>query len=327
MIKILRVGDPHAKAGNLEEMKSLILFVAEQAKLNKVHRIELLGDLFHTHNIIRLEVLEFWNWALDLLRNITETVVIVGNHDISGDFHSTFSALSVFALMNRDNLVIIEKPTVLGPFCYVPYIHNATDFITAADHGADSGATILVCHQTFAGSKFESGVYAPDGIPAGDWSERYEQIISGHIHSEQNFGNFIYPGTARWDSITDANRRKGIWLFEHEKDGSLIGSSFISTEEVCSPIQCLEWKEGDAEPNNWSKNARVALELIGSSNWVAQMKEKYKGKCSIKTKITDKKTTTVRKTGNNFEDFVKTLFVSNMDRTNLINYAKELGII
>lgn len=327
-MKILRVGDPHAKVGNLEEMKSLILFVVEQAKIFKVDRIEVLGDLFHTHNVIRLEVLEFWNWALDLLSQTCETIVIVGNHDQSGDYSSTFSALSVFSLMNRKNLHIIETPTNFGIFGYVPYIHSADSFINAAKYLSSAGAKVLVCHQTIEGSKYESGIYAPDGIPSGEWNNLFTIVISGHIHSEQAFGNIIYPGTARWDTVSDANRRKGIWLYQHDDTtGALQSTQHISTEGVCSPIRTIEWSEGEPEPAAWGANDRVAVELIGSSVWVTQMKEKLKGKCSIKSKITDKKVTTNRKTGNNFEDFMKNLFVSTMDRENLMKYAKEIGIV
>ena len=317
-------------------MKNLILFVVEQAIFHKVDRIEILGDLFHTHNVIRLEVIEFWTWALDLLAQTCETVVLVGNHDQSGDYNSNFSALTVFGLMNKKNLIIIEKPTLLGVFGYVPYIHDPNTFIGVSRQLAESGANVLVCHQTIEGSKYESGIYAPDGIPAAEWSERFIHVISGHIHSEQSFGNIIYPGTARWDTVTDANKRKGIWLFVHGEDaegsdpknrGRIQSSSFIPTEKVCSPIKSFEWREGDACPTGWSETERVTIELIGSSIWVASEKEKLKGKCSIKTKITDKQRGVIRKTGDSFEHFMKELFTSSLDKQNLLKYAKEIGIV
>jgi hypothetical protein len=325
-VTILRVGDPHAKVGNLEEMKSLILFVVEQAKKHAVDRIELLGDLFHTHNVIRLEVIEFWVWALDLLSQTCETVVLVGNHDQSGDYGSDFSALTVFGLMNKKNLIIVEKPTQMGVFGYVPYIHDSGVFVCNAKALSDTGCKVLVCHQTIEGSKYESGIYAPDGIPAAEWSERFTHVLSGHIHSEQDFANIVYPGTARWDSVVDANKRKGIWLYEHLTDGTIRSRTHIGTDKVCSPIQLIEYREGDPLPE-WEPNARVAIELIGSSVWVAGEKEKLKGKCSIKTKITDKQKGIIRKTGDNFEDFMKNLFVSTMDRQSLLKYAKEIGIV
>lgn len=343
-MNILRVGDPHAKVGILDgEMKPLVLFIAQEAKRLRVDRIEILGDLFHTHNVIRLEVMEFWAWALNLLADICETVVLVGNHDQSGDYNSEFSALSIFALMKKENLHVIDRPTNLRPFGYIPYIHDHSKFIASARDLADGGCTVLVCHQTIEGSKYENGMHAPDGIPAGEWSERFIHVISGHIHSEQSFANVIYPGTARWDTVSDANRRKGIWLYTHSDGnrrldgtgngdsvrqdcGTILSNVFISTEKICSPIRFYEYREGTECPT-WEPNARVAVELIGSSVWVTGQKELLKGKCSIKTKITDKQRGVIRKTGDSFENFMKDLFTSSVDKQELLKYAKEIGIV
>lgn len=328
-MNILRLGDPHAKVSNLEEMRQLILFVGTIAKEEKVDRIEILGDLFHTHAILRLEVINFWTWALDYLAQICETVVVEGNHDQSGDYSSNFSSLSVFALMNKKNLIVVDKPRTIGVFAYVPYTHDNDKFISIVGSLADSGSKVLICHQTLQGSKYESGIYAPDGIPTEQWAERFIHVISGHIHSEQSFGNIIYPGTARWDTFSDANRRKGIWLYSHGPDGTIQSANFISTENVCSPIKSIEWRETDANSpiEQWPTNAKVTVELIGSSAWCATEKRKLQGKCSVKTKITDRSTTQSRKSGDNLENFISNLFVSTMDRTNLLKYAKELGLV
>jgi len=328
-MKILRVGDPHAKVNNLDEMRKLISFVVEQAILHKVDRIEVLGDLFHTHAVLRLEVIDFWVWALDLLSNTCQTVVLVGNHDLSGDYNSNTSALTVFGLMGKKNLLIIEKPTLLGEIAYVPYIHDKNLFCSSAIALSAQGGKVLVCHQSIQGSKFESGMYDPDGIPTGEWSERFVHIVSGHIHSEQDFGNVIYPGTARWDTVTDANRRKGIWVYDHQDGtGTITSRVFITTEKVCSPIQSFRWAEGEAGIPEWPKDWRVAVELVGTSAWVSQKKAELKGKCSIKTKITDKqKIGETRQTGKNLEDFMRNLFVSTMDKDELIKYAREIGIV
>jgi DNA repair exonuclease SbcCD nuclease subunit len=323
---ILRVGDPHAKVSNLEEMKKLFLFVADMAKKRRVNRIEILGDLFHSHAVLRLEVQEYWTWALSLLSDICETIVLVGNHDLSGDYGSSFSALSLFNLLNKKNLIIIEKPQCLGAFGYVPYCHNNDNFIHSALALSDGGARILVCHQTIQGSRYESGLYAPDGVQLGEWSKRFLHVISGHIHAEQEFENVIYPGTARWDTTSDANQRKGIWIYEHSEDGRIQTKEFITTDQVCSPLLELTYEEGGNEPNI-PPNARVSLLLKGNSEWVRKEKEKFKGRASLKTKFTDAKITESRKTGTGLEDFLKNVFVSTMDKEHLIKLAKEMGIV
>lgn len=325
-MKILRIGDPHAKIHNLEEMRDLMLFTINVGLQNNVNRIEILGDLFHSHAVLRLEVQEFWSWALHALSSLCETVVLVGNHDLSGDYGSNFSALSVFTMMNRKNLIIIEKPQCLGVIGYVPYTHSNSLFISHATALRNGGARVLVCHQTIQGSRYESGIYAPDGIEPGEWSEGFTHIISGHIHAEQKFGNVIYPGTARWDTSADANQRKGIWLFEHADDGTIKKSEFISTDKVCSPLLEIEYSEGDKEPEI-PENARVSLALKGTSEWVNKEKLKFRGKASIKTRFTDSKKTEIRKTGSGLEDFIKNLFSTTADKERLVKIAKEMGIV
>lgn len=96
MFKVLRVGDPHAKINNLEEMSKLMDFVLETARLHKVSQIEILGDLFHTHAVLRLEVQEFWAKYIGLLSHHFPTIILVGNHDLSGNYNSSFSSQHVW---------------------------------------------------------------------------------------------------------------------------------------------------------------------------------------------------------------------------------------
>jgi hypothetical protein len=177
------------------------------------------------------------------------------------------------------------------------------------------------------GSKYESGIYAHDGIDSERIDKRITHILSGHIHTNQEFGRIEYPGTARWDSMSDANLSKGIWLYEHEaQTQNVVARTFISTESVCSPLLLLRYEEGGAEPTIPS-GARVTIELVGSSNWVAQEKLRYRGKVKIQTDITDTQKPINRKAGNSLEDFVKNIFDTKMDRDRLLTVFKELKIV
>jgi len=327
---ILRLGDPHVKASNIDEMDRLLFFIADTAVERKVDRIEILGDAFHTHAVLRLEVLDYWTNAFEHLTDICEVVVLVGNHDISGSYNSDISALDIFIKTKNKNLHIINLPRVMGPIGYMPYIHDNTKFVESANHLVSYGAKTLVCHGTFSGSKYENGFYAPDGVDPELLD--FQTIISGHIHARQRFvtskgQSVIYPGTAYWQSASDANQPKGLWLVKHDDaSGAILSEEFISTENVCQPIIGLEYKEGEEMPI-WANNARVTVELIGSSAWIAQEKAKLKGLCSIKTKITDKKKSEDRKTGNSFESFLSGAFTSTLNKERLLKYAKEIGIV
>jgi len=324
MIKILRLGDPHVRPSNIDESDNLLSFVCDKALEYKVDRIEILGDLFHTHAVLRLEVLEFWKAWLDTLNDICPIYVLVGNHDQSGDFNSHSNALSIFSNRHKKNLHIVENAMSVGPIGYMAYTHDKKRFIELAMGLKESGVSTLVCHQTFAGSQYENGFFAPDGINPDEVP--FDTIISGHIHAAQRFGKVIYPGTARWDSVSDANEIKGIWIFEHDDTGKIVGETMIPTNDVCAPIMSFIWREGEEQPSI-PENSKSAIELIGSSDWISQQKIKFKGKVSIKTKITDKTRPEHRKTGTGLEDFIRNMFISNTDKDKLINYMKELDLV
>lgn len=324
-MKILRVGDPHIRPQNVEEANALMEFVKTIAVNAKVDRLEILGDLFHTHAVIRLEVLLFWNRWLEVLSDIVETVVLVGNHDMPGHYANDGHSLTVFKRIQNGRLKIIDKPTAIGQFVYCPYIHDEQEFL-AAVHAIDGSETkVLVCHAEFSGSQYDNGFYSPKGFNPDN--VRYKSIITGHIHKEQIIANgkVDMPGTPKWDTASDANERKGIWLYEHDVDGRVLQRDLISTEKVCTPIVSVTWNEGEDAPAI-PENAKVHIELIGSSAWVTKQKTSLKGKMSIKTKITDKKRNTAsRKAGNSLAGFILNTYSTDMSRQSLVDYGKEIG--
>lgn len=326
-MKILRVGDPHIRPSNIEEADRLMGFVKQVVIGGKVDRLEILGDLFHTHAVIRLEVLEFWNKWLQVFRDIVETVVLVGNHDMTGDYNNTGShALTVFKRLQNEKLRIIDAPTQIGIFGYVPYIHGEPAFENAVRHLASTGSKVLVCHAEFSGSQYDNGFYAPHGFNPD--TVPFDTIISGHIHKEQVIagGKVDYPGTPKWDTASDANEQKGIWLYEHAADGKVVTRDRISTAHVCTPIVSFVWLEGQPEPVI-PEGAKVSVELVGTSTWIAKKKTALKGKVSVSSKFTDKKEKTERKAGNSLENYMANLYDTKMDRTKLIQFAKEIGIV
>lgn len=327
-MKVLLIGDPHVRPGNLDESDRLMAFASETAIKESVNRIFLLGDLNHTHAILRLEVVEFWDSWLDHMSDICETDVLVGNHDMSGDYHSDSHALSVFHRIKKSNLKIIDYPTVSGIFGFLSYVHDKQRFVEAANGLAADGARVLVCHTTFNGSKYENGFYAPDGIDPS--AINIPLIISGHIHAQQEFDKVVYPGTPRWDTASDANQPKGIWIYTFDdQTGALLERKFYSSENVCSPILSFQWVEGTEAPTI-PVGARASVELLGSSDFVAKAKLKLKGKASIKAKITDKAKLSNRKAGKNLKEFLLNFYMADMPsekKERILKFLEGSGLV
>lgn len=289
-IKILRVGDPHVKINNLEESQKLIDFVIKTAQEEKVAHIEILGDLMHLHAVKRVEVEDFWYRNLLAMCKMFKVIALVGNHDManSGDKKIILHGLKPFELI--ENLTIVEKPINIkvgnGVITYAPYMKDNQAFLTQVNKLHKGSKKLLVAHQTFTGAQYDNGFYAPDGIEPE--LVMHEGIISGHVHGTSIIGKCLYVGTPKWDTMADANKSKGIWIFEHADDMSLTDSKFISTAEIVTPITKTVLFEGEAEPE-LDQKARNYIEFRGKTEWINKMKKKYKGIAQIKAVPVDRK--------------------------------------
>lgn len=324
-ITIPRLGDPHVKVSNLEESEKMMQFFYDLIISSNAKYAEILGDLFHQHSIVRLEVLDFWERWFEKLSGLNIPIIVLrGNHDESGDHNLDVNALSVFK--KHKNVIIVDNPLKYGNIGYVSYCHSNEDFIKKANDLFDQGCGTIVCHQTFQGSKYESGIYAPDGIDPD--LLKADQIISGHIHSKQRFGKVIYPGTAKWDTLSDANEEKGITVFRHDLNGYVVNEDFYSTEDVCKPIKYYEWKEGRDCPT-FNEIHSNTIELVGSYDWINKNKKDLIGKVNIKTQVIDSIKKENRKAGKNLEDFLTSSFQisETIDKKELMDYLKGLKIV
>ena len=184
----------------------------------------------------------------------------------------------------------------------------------------------MVAHQTFTGATYENGFYAEDGIDPELVAQ--DQIISGHIHKQQQIGKCWYQGTPKWDTMSDANEEKGIWIYEHNEDGSVKSKKFISTAGVVTPIFKHVVNEGDAEPE-LLPNAKNYIEFIGKSAWITKMKKKYKGKAHIKAKPSDRKSARLidKDKTETVNDFLFNHFttVDGVNKEDIKNYLEKLN--
>lgn len=330
-MKRLVIGDPHTRPSNLEESHRVMEMAEALAKDHKVDRIEILGDLLHTHAVIRLEAQEFWTEWLFRLSHADypkDIVVLVGNHDLSGDHNSKSNALSVFTRMDCHGLLIVEQPESRGIYAYSPYMHDPTNFLAQANLLSRHGAKVLVCHQTIAGAQYENSFYAPDGIDPN--LIPFDLIFSGHIHKAQILKSgektVIYPGTPLWSSASDINEDKGIWLYTHDDQGKLLNSEFFSTAKVCKPMIGISWTQGEEMPKLPEGEVNLHIELIGSSDWIKEQKERFQGKAAIKSRITDSRPVRM-KSGANFEHFFNNVFQTELDKAELLKFMRGEGLV
>ncbi|MHA1860982.1 MAG: metallophosphoesterase [Candidatus Ranarchaeia archaeon] len=280
------VGDPHVTPDTLEECSRLMQDVFERLTDTKdKKKLVLLGDLFHTHASIRVEVMHFWSYWLKLLGDELgkeNVIVLVGNHDMPGN---PSAPKTMHALIPYKQLVtIVESPQIIDGIAYMPYYHDPKEFVEAANAMAP-GTDFLICHQTFSGARYENSYPAKDGVDPDDVNIKF--IVSGHIHMPQDLGKKLgdevvssmvsYVGAPRWMTASDANQDRGYQVFE-VADGGLYMHFIekVSTEAVCGSIKAFE-----LTPMNWdnltallaeTRNCKkVYLTIKGQKQWVKEM--------------------------------------------------------
>lgn len=328
-MKTLRCGDPHIKPNNLKESDLLMRFVVDKALELKVDRLEILGDLFDTHDIVRLSVLKFWTkWFHILSKRRFKTIILQGNHDVGGDYSDNFSALHTATHLENENFKIVHESYLDGLYGYLPYIHDNEKFIEEANKLAEQGARILVSHPTYKGAVYDNGTPVNSGIDPDRIDSRFSHLIGGHIHTELELGRVWYTGNPRWMTKSCANKKKGIWLCSHDDNtGAMLSKEFISTESVCTPIISLQWRETEEKPEI-PTNAKVDIELVGSSDWVTKTKKELVGSVSVSSKITDTKKSKERKSGKSLHEFLARHYQADpKKKQRLIQYLGDLGLV
>jgi len=304
------IGDPHITIKNLRESNDFFEHIAkkvEQCRGIEPVEIIILGDGQHNHSVIRMEVLNYWDYLFETLskmETITNIYYLVGNHDLSGDKNRERdqSAFSVFS-GKYPKVQIINKPKVFDNVAFMPYYSSEKSFLDGCHKLYEKGATeTVICHQTFNGAKYETGMYAPEGFDHTKVPQN--KILSGHIHIKQEFDKVFYPGTWRWMTKSDANTEKGYITAMNSGNGILEDIEFHPTEDVCTPIKEYLVEEGSELPelNPLHKNY---ITLKGSSKWANKIKVDIKDSAIIKIVSTDNKVKRIDiSTIKNIEDFI-----------------------
>lgn len=241
----LFVGDLHIQRNNLADTELLFQEIKRIATGKATH-IVFLGDVFHTHNVLKQEDIYA---AKALFRQLSDftTIVLAGNHDGSQPHSVKYNAVEISLKDIVTHVVIDEEtPFILDQYAFLPFIGDNDQFVKAALKAPDK---TLVCHQTFIGSTYENLHTAPGGVDQRVLP--HKKIISGHIHLAQtlNKGNVVYyVGTPRHLTASDANTEKFIVFDDEEMTKhrtDIYCKRYMSkTVEVTDTVE-IDWREKD----------------------------------------------------------------------------------
>ena len=275
----LFVGDVHATPSSLSDCEKLFDLIIQTVKEDKtIKKVVFLGDLHHTHAIVRLEVVDFYLKQFKRLSEIPgvskfNVILLTGNHDRGNNAGSDASVLSIYEQLTT----VITNPVVLGGVGYMPYIHNPDDFVKKTN---SLNVDTVICHQSFVGAKFENNFPVADGVDINQIAA--SKILSGHIHMFQSIGNnvgkkVLYPGTPRHMIKSDVNQEKNIFIIDMD---TLDITRKVSTS-ICSVFHEFEITEQQLFPDlsnvDLSKD-RVYLKVTGSKKFVDEKIKEFNGK-------------------------------------------------
>jgi DNA repair exonuclease SbcCD nuclease subunit len=200
----LIVGDMHLKVSNLDGVRAILAWLLGVARTERPTRVILLGDVFHTHAVVRSEVLREFTAFVVSMSSIAPLICVVGNHDMASATQESVHALEPFK--QYTNVTVVDIPTVIDGDLFIPFCSSADAWLLAFD--AFPTVKRVYCHQPFLGADM-GFVKSIDGVPV---PTRGTPIISGHIHIAQQLGDVWFPGSLYAQESADADQTKGAYL-------------------------------------------------------------------------------------------------------------------
>lgn len=282
----LMVGDMHVRPDDLADCENLMEGLLETLEAcPQVAEIWFLGDLFHTHAWIHVDVQAFWLKWLRTLSELALVNVVIGNHDQAPSGNHAVQWVKETSL----EVTVFDEASLHPGFAVVPYMRKE-DFLQATEE-LKGPSSILICHQTFAGAQFENGFYAPEGVSPDAIS--FANVISGHIHEPQILkganSTIYYVGSPRWISLNDANSERFIHLVSISSEGDLVEIEKIPTGQWCKRILRVEvtpestWTERTLDLKVVGEGDEYHFDLRGPKVWCEEAAALYSRYGKVRT--------------------------------------------
>lgn len=225
-MKVLVIGDLHFKQDNAEESEILIENIIKIVKKIQPNQIVILGDILHNHGTIYLYPLKRAVEFLKCLCELTETYLIIGNHDRPNPKVFLTDEHPFNALKKWEKIKVVDRTMIEYPFVYVPYVETGR-FMEAIKDVDITKVKAFFAHQEFRGSIRSD---------RGDiWPPNYPPVISGHIHKHVVYKNVFYTGTPLQHSFFEPSENY-VFLFNFSENVNEINYSKFDT---CTPKKIL----------------------------------------------------------------------------------------
>jgi len=239
-LKLLLIGDLHIDP-NLKELES-IDDIEELIKIftdiknivldNNIDFVVFLGDIFDSSSTLSAHILTLTISLFTDLSKMCKIIVLTGNHDIYSYNEKTIQSItSKISLLNSikylTNILVIEKPEICDidstPLIFIPYSENISKDLSSLRVVAPEYSYMFGHFNT---REFEERFISKEKLesleiqtslldkPSLEDLSIYKRVFLGHIHTEGEFGNLIYVGSARNSNYNDTDLVKHFYILD-----------------------------------------------------------------------------------------------------------------
>lgn len=218
MTKIALITDQHFGARN-----DSIIFLDHYEKFYKetffptlqkenIKEVYILGDTFDRRKYINFYTLhrtkEMFISKLDRHHKAT---IIVGNHDTY--FKNTNSVNSVDLVTGVwGEFDIIERPTTIGDFCFIPWICD-DNYEDTMKELSDTHATFCAGHLEVEGFAMYKGDKSEGGL-SRKLFQKFDMTFSGHYHHKSDADGIYYLGNPYQLTWQDYGDKRGFHILD-----------------------------------------------------------------------------------------------------------------
>lgn len=206
-MKVLAVGDPHAKNDNQEDIIQLTSEIVRVHTEHNTEAITILGDLSHFNDKISIYAEKSIRHLFYRLNSLGVPIIyIIGNHDLPNNSEYLSDRHFFNLYKGLANVTIVDtKPYTLGDYIFCPYVYPGRFKETLSLVPGWEKYKTIFAHQEFKGVSFNGGNTSTIG---DSWEESLPLVESGHIHERHWLqDNIHYAGSSTQTNFGESNSK------------------------------------------------------------------------------------------------------------------------
>ena len=216
MNKALIATDLHLRPSYIEVGRKVLSLIKEKLVETKANHLFLLGDIFHTKNLVYASVLNlFQKFLEDIEKDLphVKVVLLVGNHD----WGVQYSEHPFRGLEHISNLTIVTSVYAFDGNVFLAYAREKERFMEMLASAGPSKR--IFAHMDMDGFTPGSGWEEISPFLSAEELDKYEQVISGHLHLAQekklkNGTEIIFVGSPYTTDFGESDQEKRFLLLD-----------------------------------------------------------------------------------------------------------------